>query len=374
MYEPTKYQFPQLAFLWPALAAASASEAAALVARQFAEFAAGIEGDRPVSEPAWTTPNKIALDLKSVRLRDFSTAETGTPTLLCAPFALHGASITDMAPGHSLVAALRDAGLNRLYATDWRPADDSMRYLSVDDYLATLNVMVDHIVDPMGGRVDLVGLCQGGWLALIYAARFPEKVRKVAIAGAPIDIAAAPSGLSDIIARTPEALFEEMVKLGGGRVIGRKVLKFWGPETVGPEEIHRTLEPEAAIGSADFTRLQQRFQDWYAWTVDLPGTYYLEAIDKLFKRNELAGGALIALGERIDLARLKTPLYLLAARDDELVAPAQLLAAETLVGTPPEQIRTDQAPCRHLGLFMGRTVLREHWPAVAAWLNEVGAA
>ena len=29
----------------------------------------------------------------------------------------------------------------------------------------------------IGPPVDLVGLCQGGWMALVYAARFPGKVR-----------------------------------------------------------------------------------------------------------------------------------------------------------------------------------------------------
>jgi pimeloyl-ACP methyl ester carboxylesterase len=32
------------------------------------------------------------------------------------------------------------------------------------------------LIDELGGKVDLIGLCQGGWMALIYAARFPEKV------------------------------------------------------------------------------------------------------------------------------------------------------------------------------------------------------
>lgn len=369
MYEPTQNPFPQLAFLWPAFAAASASEAAALMARQFAELAAGGAG-KPVPEPGWTTPNKIALDLKSVRLRDFSTAQSGTPALLCAPFALHGASITDLAPDHSLVQRLRAAGVRRLYAADWRPADESMRNLGIDDYLATLNVLVDHI----GGPVDVIGLCQGGWLTLIYAVRFPAKVRKLAIAGAPIDLSAAPSGLSKIIASMPTALFEELVKLGDGRVIGRKVQKFWGPETIEREEIHRLLEVEVPLASDDFARLRKRFEDWYAWTVDLPGAYYLEGIEKLFKRNELATGELVALGERIDLASLHTPLYLLAARDDELVAPEQLFALTRLAGTAPEKIRTDVAPCRHLGLFMGRNTLRQHWTEVAHWLGEANGA
>ena len=41
MYEPAGRQFPYLAFLWPAFAAASASEMAALAAKQFADFAVG---------------------------------------------------------------------------------------------------------------------------------------------------------------------------------------------------------------------------------------------------------------------------------------------------------------------------------------------
>ncbi len=366
MYEQTQNPFLQLAFLWPALAAASASEATGLIAKQFIDLAAGSESKQPAREPSWATPNTIALELKIVRLRDFSSAATGVPTLLCAPFTLHAASITDLAPGHSLAGCLRDAGLERLYVTDWRSADESMRFLAIDDYLAALNVLVDHL----GGRIDLVGLCQGGWLALIYAARFPAKVRKLAIAGAPIDTAAAPSEMSQATQSTPMALFEELVQLGNGRIMGRKVQKLWGPETVSGEEIHRTLQAEARIGSPAFARLKARFEHWYAWTVNLPGTYYLESIEKLYKRNEIASGAFVALGERIDLSRLRAPLYLLAARDDELVAPAQLFAAERLVGTAPAHIHNAQAPCRHLGLFMGREILRDHWSKIAQWLRE----
>ena len=138
------------------------------------------------------------------------------PTLLCAPFALHGAAIADLAPGHSLVAALREAGLARLFVTDWRSAQPDMRDLGIDNYLADLNVLVDHL----GGHVDLIGLCQGGWMALLYAARFPAKVGKLVLAGAPIDIAAGISGLSAVAESSPIAVFHELVKIGDGRMLG----------------------------------------------------------------------------------------------------------------------------------------------------------
>ncbi|MGE5151480.1 MAG: alpha/beta fold hydrolase, partial [Rhodospirillaceae bacterium] len=317
-------------------------------------------------EPKWATPNTIALELKTVRLRDFSTAKDGVPTLLCAPFALHGAAVSDLASRHSLVAALRGAGLQRLFVTDWRSATPEMCHLGIDDYLAELNVLVDQL----GGSVNLVGLCQGGWMSLLYAARFPAKVQKLVLAGAPIDIAAGRSPLSALADASPLALFHELVKLGDGRVIGRKVQKFWGAETLDTHEIHALLQTQEPIGSSAFAELEATFRDWHAWTVDLPGTYYLEVIEKLYKRNEIATGQFVALGEPIDLAKVRVPVFLLAARDDELVAPSQLFATEHLVGTPARAIRKATAPCRHGGLFMGSNVLAEYWPRIARWIIE----
>jgi poly(3-hydroxyalkanoate) synthetase len=130
------------------------------------------------------------------------------------------------------------------------------------------------------------------------------------------------------------------------------------------------LQTPEPIGSPAFADLEATFRNWHAWTIDLPGTYYLEVTEKLYKRNEIATSQFVALGERIDLAKVRTPVFLLAARDDELVAPAQLFAAERLVGTPTHAIREALAPCSHGGLFMGRTTLREIWPRIARWMIE----
>jgi hypothetical protein len=80
-------------------------------------------------EPRWTTPNRIALELPSMRLREFSADGDGIATLVCAPLALHDATLTDFAPGHSLVAALRMAGLRNVFVTDWRSASPEMPLL-----------------------------------------------------------------------------------------------------------------------------------------------------------------------------------------------------------------------------------------------------
>jgi poly(3-hydroxybutyrate) depolymerase len=60
--------------------------------------------------------------------------------------------------------------------------------------------------------------------------------------------------------------------------------------------------------------------------------------------------------------------FLLAARDDEIVAPEQLLAARHLVGSKKCQIRTEVVPGTHLGLCMGATILIHTWSKIARWL------
>jgi hypothetical protein len=47
--------YPQIAFLWPALVAASASEVASAIAEEFAQLAAGVEPKSGLAKPLWTT-------------------------------------------------------------------------------------------------------------------------------------------------------------------------------------------------------------------------------------------------------------------------------------------------------------------------------
>lgn len=354
--------FPPIPFLWPALAAASTSGILSALAGQLERLGAATARER--APPKWATENRVILELPSMRLRRFCENSDSIPTLVCAPFALHRATIVDFAPGYSLVRALRKAGLSNLCVTDWRSARPNMRFFSIDNYLEDLDVAIDEL----GGRVNLIGLCQGGWMGLLLAARFPEKVRKLVLAGAPVDIRAAESPFSQLAAHIPFPVFEQVVQFGGGRVLGDRVLGLWGPRELDSQSIRELLQVPRRLRGPAWRRLEADFQEWYAQTVDLPGAYYLEVVEWLFKQNRLAEGKVTALGHRIDLAELRVPMFLLAARDDDVVAPAQVLAAAKRVGTPPSEIKTAIAPCQHVGLFMGARTLRTIWPDIARWL------
>lgn len=300
-----------------------------------------------------------------MRLRRFAGRRVAArPVLICAPFALHGATIADFAKGHSLIEALQRGGIGPMYVTEWRSATPQMRFLSIDALLADLNVAIDEV----GAVVDLIGICQGGWMAVAYAARFPEKVRRLVIAGAPIDVAAGDSPMSRVAKITPRSVFEDLVSLGDGLILGQRAISLWGPPTVPLAMICDILQIPDVERTAGQRRLADRFRTWYATTVDLPGVFYLQVVNWLFKENRLARNMFVALGRPADLPSVTHPTFLLAAEDDEVVAPEQLFAASRRMGTPPGQMRQVTVKGPHLSLFMGRRTLTETWPTIAAWL------
>jgi poly(3-hydroxyalkanoate) synthetase len=308
----------------------------------------------------WTTPNRVALELSSMRLRDFSRCAAKPPVLICAPYALHGALVADFAPGHSIVETLQRGGLDCVYLTDWRSASPEMQFLAIDNYVADLNVAVDEIGPP----VELVGLCQGGWLSLIYAARFPEKVRRLVLVGAPVDMSVE-SELSRIVANAPQQAFESLVSSGDGIVSGDHLLRFWSKSPDLDVVLQRSLSPETAGAS----ELRDRFDSWYGETLDLPGTYYVQVVNWIFRESRLAKGSFIALGREIHLKELKLPVFLLVGADDEVVPAEQASATGSLLGTPWSFIETASEPSNHLGLFIGSRTLANSWPRIAKWLQ-----
>jgi poly(3-hydroxyalkanoate) synthetase len=353
---------------WPSYFAA---EAGLTFARNM--FAAFNPRQTPPSrpQPVWASPNEIVLRLGAARLRRFSPVpkpgsgrKEETPILVCAPLALHDARVADLCEGHSLMARLA-AGGGPLYLVEWLSAEKNQIFRGIDDYLADLNVMVDEI----GGACHFVGLCQGGWLSLAYAARFPAKARKLAIAAAPIDTQAGDSPFSALARSTPMETYAELVRLGDGFARGAHAQRFWGLTAQSDEQIHALLDSALPIESEAFRACAAMFRAWSESPLDLPGAFYLEVVEKLYKRDELARGEFVALGKKADLGAVRNPLFLIGARDDEIATPQQTLACSQLVGTPKKEIRERIVPGSHLSLFFGNQALTRVWPEVAAWLR-----
>lgn len=355
--------------LWPLAAAIEMeSEGLKLVKDNLSYLAEAAEIEAP-PPPEWATPNRILLDLDTMRLRDFSTpGADGVPVLVDAPYAGHDSTIADYARGQSLVETLLASGLRRVLVTDWRSATPEMRDFDIDKYLAEINVAVD----DLGGRVHLVGLCQGGWMSAMFAARFPEKVRSLVLAGSPIDTDAGDGPIRKMAHSLPVSFYQEMVASGGGRMLGRYMLAGWKNMHPDQQFVGKFIDLYEHIEDKCYVKRTEHFERWYENPIDLPGRYYMQAIQLLFKENRFAKGEFVGLGRKLSLGDIRCPAYLLAGAGDDITTKEQVFAAEHLLGTPNAQIVKKLVPGGHIGLFMGTRTLKEAWPEIGQWIGAQG--
>ena len=109
-------------------------------------------------------------------------------------------------------------------------------------------------------------------------------------------------------------MVESLVAITGGRIFGALSLALWS------QRMEDEYGAEAALQCAVDFALNQRFDTWNTRTVDLPGVYFLQVAEWLFRENRLARGCFPALGRPARLSDIEAPMFVLAAADDEIVA------------------------------------------------------
>jgi poly(3-hydroxybutyrate) depolymerase len=321
-------------------------------------------GDRRT--PQWASPHRIVRHSRLTRLRDFTPARATdvVPTLVLPPQAGHDSCIVDYSTGQSQMQTILAAGLERLYALDWIGVTQETKDATITDYLAEVHAAVKEAGD--GDRVNLVGDCQGGWLAAIYAALHPDLVNTLTIAGAPIDFHAGDAVIHESVQTLSDndlSFFRALVAHGNGVLKGEFLLG--GFIVIRPEnEVGKHLQLLAHVRDARHVERYRAFEDWFKHTQDIAGPFYLWLVEHLFRDNELIRGALRIDDEAVDLGRIACPVNLLAGAADHITPPEQVFALAGAVSTPAEHITRRTTSGGHLGLFMGTEALRDHWPIV----------
>jgi poly(3-hydroxyalkanoate) synthetase len=317
--------------------------------------------------PRWATRHKIMRRTPLTRLRDFSAPAPAdvVPTLVLPPQAGHDSCIVDFSPDQSQMRTISAVGLDRLYSMDWIGATQSTKDATISDYLAEIGASIDKIGC---GPVNLVGDCQGGWLATIYAALHPEQVRTLTIAGAPIDFHAGDAVIHESVQALSDddlRFYKNMVALGNGVLKGEFLLG--GFIAIKPEnELGKQLQLLAHLREEHHVDRYRIFEDWYKHAQDVAGPFYLWLVEHLFVKNELVGGTLTVDGQPVHLGAISCPINMMAGAADHITPPAQVFALANHVSTPPKDMLARTTGGGHLGLFMGTEALRDHWPVVMA--------
>jgi polyhydroxyalkanoate synthase len=274
------------------------------------------------------TPHSVVWSSGPATLRHYApqVETTATPLLLVTPI-INRYRIVDLKPGGSLVESLVARGIP-VYVTDW----GAPRRIDADTdwetyVLRWLPQMAELAAAAHGGpRVDVLGYCLGGTLSVMFAARFPQLIRRLATLAAPVDFHVDEAHMDVMREWVNPACFPvERLTRAFGNMPGRLVLQgfLWH------KPFDTLLKPYNAWKRFDelgFAQLFGALESWNQDNVDIPGATYRRLIQDLYRDNLLAKGEFTLRGQAVDLSQIEAPLLVITMHKDTTCPPASALA------------------------------------------------
>ncbi|NPV93211.1 MAG: alpha/beta fold hydrolase [Firmicutes bacterium] len=329
----------------------------------------------PKMEQKWATHNRVILKEKTLWLRHFPNPHINArrPVLILPPQAGHHANIADYSAEQSLVRVFHQYNYD-VYVTEWLSATPEYKNLGIEDYINLTDLAVEEIRRRTDiYKIHLVGECQGGWQAAIYTSLYPEKIAALVAAACPIDVSAADSEVVQN-SKLPMRFFEDLVESNNGLMNGKYILT--GFKNMEPQEHywHKYFQLWKMVFNDDVELMNRydRFSEWYEYSQMLPGRFFLEAIDKIFKRNGMVNPGTIKInGTSVNLNNIDCPLILVGGEKDHITPPAQVFAMRNHVSTDPQHVVEIMSKGGHIGTLMGVESLRNQWTIINDMLQQV---
>jgi polyhydroxyalkanoate synthase len=268
-------------------------------------------------------------------------------------------------PGASFVEFFTAQGLD-LYLLDWGDLGPEDATFKLEDALmdvipAILRRVLRHSGAP---AVDLFGYCMGVPMSICYVATHPEApVRNLVMMVGPIDFShggffatwtAKDSFPVDKLVDTHKTAPLEYVRLG---------FKLLSPTG----DLATLSSLWWNLGNENYVQSWRSMNRWSNEWVGFPGEFFRQWIVWFYQENRLAKGELVLRGRRVDLADVKQPILVVAARKDTIAPPASARALIDLVGSADKQY--EELPGGHISLIAGRQASQHLWPKLVAWLR-----
>lgn len=325
--------------------------------------------DVPVTE-------EVALDLPFGKLLKFSKdVDTRQPrVLVVAPLSGHFATLLR----GTVKTLLQD---HEVYITDWTNARDvplDAGDFGVEDY-------VDYLIrflEEIGPGAHILAVCQPCVQALVAVAvmseeKNPATPHSMTLMAGPIDPRESPTEVNEFAVSKSLDWFETSVISrvparfpGGGRGVYPGFLQlsaFVAMNIDRHSSAHRKLYDHLAAGETEEAEKIKTFYDEYFAVLDMTEEFYIETIDRIFHKAELATGDFTYRGKKVDPGAIRhTALLTVEGGRDDICALGQTSAAHDLCNTLRPHLKRHhlQANVGHYGVFNGKRWEREIYPVV----------
>jgi polyhydroxyalkanoate synthase len=307
------------------------------------------------------TPSAVVTETDNATLHQYGAAQD--PPVLIIYSLVNRPAILDLSHDRSVIARLQAGGFC-VYLLAWHPPGVARRYLGLADYvLGDVGEAIDWVAGRHAQRPHLLGVCQGGVLALCQAAIRPERIRSLTTLATPI----ATDSADDALGRLARRIDFDALVAATGNVTGEGLATVFAslkPFALGPRRYHglTALSDADPVARDAFLRMER----WMYDGPDLAGQAFAEFAREIYQNNALIRDTLRLDGQPVRLAAIDTPVFNAWAEDDHLVPPAAARALGPRLGG---ECTEHSLPGGHLGLFIGGRAHKALYPALIDWLR-----
>ena len=336
--------------------------------RMQAKLAAGLETLREVDNFDYgaTQKQEVWRDGKTVLYRFVGPKAPTARTPILVSYALvNRPYMIDLQDNRSLVKGLLERGED-VYVLDWGYPDRSDRYLDLEDYVQRfIGGAIDHLRESHGASsINLLGICQGGVLALCYSALNPGKVRNLITMVTPVDFQTPDNMLSNWTRSMDVDLFVDTMgnvpaDLMNWSYLMLKPFRLNLQKYVGMVDI---LDDAKAM--EDFLRMEK----WIFDSPDQAGEAFRQFIKQFYQGNGFVNGDVKIGGEEVDLGFVDMPVLNIYAEQDHLVPPMASKAMEALIGS--EDYTELSFRGGHIGIYVSSRAQKEVPDTIHDWLRK----
>lgn len=314
-----------------------------------------------------TTPKELVFQRDKVKmyhyLREGAPIKCDIPVLVSFAM-LNRHDVLDLQPDKSLMKKFVDLGLD-VYIMDWGYPTQADKYLTMEDYIdGYMNDAVDFLRKRHKvPKIHKMAICQAGTYSMIYASRYPEKLKTLTTYVAPFDFGSRDNmlykwakymdvdAMVDSVGTIPGEMIDSAFSMLKPSM---NIAKYLG--------VLDSLEDKAKM--ENFLRMEK-------WKADLPaiaGEMYRKYIKDLFQGNKLINGELELGDTKVDLKNMTVPYLNVYATGDTIIPNNSTLAIMDKIGSKD---KTEYAfPGGHIGVFVGGKSQKELAPSVTKWIVE----
>jgi polyhydroxyalkanoate synthase subunit PhaC len=273
-----------------------------------------------------TTEGSVVFENEYFQLIEYKplTPKVYERAFLFVPPCINKYYILDLQPDNSFVRYTVEQG-HRTFVLSWRNPDQSMVDKTWDDYIENAPIEAIRVIQEITGakQLDMLGFCVGGTILAcalaVLAARGEHPASSLTLLTSMLDFS--DTGVLDIFVDEASVRLREMT-IGPDAPSGPGLLK--GKELATTFSFLRPndLVWNYVVGNYLKGETPPPFDllYWNGDSTNLPGPMYCWYLRHTYHQDELkVPGALTVCGQKVDLGKIKAPVYVYASREDHIV-------------------------------------------------------